>query len=549
MHRISVVAAVALALLLNAAAAEAGTYHVYTCSAAGKVWPNNAWSTAARAPVAVDNSCAGNVISLRVATTTQMADNTSAALVFTSPAGTTIGDFALTRQLDYVNAAPSGTHQYFVTYALGSTVFAGAGDYADATRNALNKQKQWYGYPAGTAHVARGTVTRASFPALATYNGTANQLVLRAGCYKRGTPCGLTSGNGITHALYGSDITVNDPTPPDVTVEASGLLAGGVRSGSDPVTLSASDSAGIRRVDLIDVGSQTVVGSEDYTTGRTESNRLCDFSLPAPCPQLSGETVRPTSLSAGNHQLVVRVTDTGGNVTDRGPYPLFNRTPSDRGAPNGTNVTDAATMNVAFTNTKKPRQTAKFGKHVKIRGKLVNAARVPIGNARVELLTRDLRRDAKVVLRQMLTTRADGSFSTTVAASASRLIQLAWHAYANDASYSANGYLTLRARASASLKVSTHRPRVGRRMTVSGRIHGVSRKGVVVILQGKPRGAKRYTTFADTTASSHGLFKVHYRFRDSGSRGRRFQFRARIRPVEGFPYELGYSGTETVRVR
>lgn len=548
MHRISVVAALALALLLPAAA-QAGSYHVYTCSAAGKVWPNNAWATVARAPVTVDNSCAGNAIALGVHTTAQMTNNTSAGLVFTSPAGTTIGDFTLARQVDYVNVAPAGTHQFFVYYALGSTVFAGAGDYADATRNALNKQKQWYGYPAGAAHVARSTVTKASFPALATYNGSANTLSLRVGCYNRGTPCALTAGNGIDHTLLGSDVTVNDPTPPDVAVEASGLLAGGERSGSDPVTLSATDATGIRRVDLIDVGSQKVVGSEDYITGRTEANRLCDFSLPAPCPQLSGETVRPTTLTAGVHQLIVRVTDTGGNITDRGPYPLFARTPSDRGAQNGTNVTDTGTMNLLFTNTKKPRQTASYGKHVKIRGKLVNASRIGIGNARVELLTRDLRRDSRVVLRQVLTTRADGSFSATVAATASRLIQVAWHAYANDASYSANGYLTLRARASASLDVSTHRPRVGRRMTVGGRIHGVGRKGVVVILQGKPRGAKRYTTFADTTASSHGAFKVHYRFRDSGSRGRRFQFRARIRPVEGFPYETGYSGTETVRVR
>ena len=272
-----------------------------------------------------------------------------------------------------MNAAPAGTHQFFLYYALGATVFAGAGDYADATRNALNQQKQWYGYPAGTAHVARSTVTKASFPALATYNGSANQLVLRVGCYNRGTPCALTAGNGIGHSLFGADVTVNDPTPPDVAVEASGLLAGGERSGSDPVTLSATDGAGIRQVDLIDVtnpAAPAVVGSEDYTTQRTEANRLCDYSLPAPCPQLSGETVRPTRLTAGVHQLVVRVTDTGGNITDRGPYPLFARTPSDRGAPNGTNVTDTATMNVVFTNTSKPRQTASYGKHVKIRGRL-----------------------------------------------------------------------------------------------------------------------------------------------------------------------------------
>jgi len=55
--------------------------------------------------------------------------------------------------------------------------------------------------------------------------------------------------------------------------------------------------------------------------------------------------------------------------------------------------------------------------------------------------------------------------------------------------------------------------------------------------------------FAPCFPANWSGFKVHYRFRDSGSRGRRFQFRARIRPVEGFPYETGYSGTETVRVR
>jgi hypothetical protein len=515
---------------------------VYTCTAAGKVWPNNAWTTTAHAPVTVDNSCAGNSIGLAVTTTTQMADNTSAALTFTSPAGTTIADFALNRQLDYVNAAPAATHPYYLFYALGSTVLGGAGDYP-ATAGRV-----WYTTP---AHV-RGTVTRASFPALAAYKGTANQLVLRVGCYSRGTPCGLTSGNGITHALLGADVTVSDPTPPSVTVAASGLLAGGVRGGSDPVTLTASDAAGIQQVQLVDVtnpAAPVVVGGEDYATARTDASKLCDFSLPAPCPQLTGETVRPTSMSAGTHSIVVRVVDSGGNVTDSGPYPLFARTPSDRGAPNGTNITDTGSIGLLFTNTKKPRQTARFGKHVKIRGKLVNANRIGIGNARVELLTRDLRRNAPVVLRQMITTRPDGSFSATVAATASRLLQFAWHAYTNDASYSANGYLTLRARAAASLNVSTHRPRVGRRMTISGRIKGVGRGGVTVILQGRPRGAKRYTTFADTTATRHGRFHVHYRFRDSASRGRRFQFRARIRPVEGFPYETGYSSTETVRVR
>jgi hypothetical protein len=45
----------------------------------------------------------------------------------------------------------------------------------------------------------------------------------------------------------------------------------------------------------------------------------------------------------------VRVTDTGGNVVDRGPYPVFAVTPSDRGAANGSNATDSGKLTVIWT--------------------------------------------------------------------------------------------------------------------------------------------------------------------------------------------------------
>jgi hypothetical protein len=400
--------------------------------------------------------------------------------------------------------------------------------------------------------VARGTVTRASFPALAGYNGSATQLILRLGCFNRGTPCSVAAGGGIADTLYGADVTISDPTPPAVSVEASGLLAGGSRDGSDPVTLSATDGAGIRRVDLIDVtnpAAPAVVGSEDYGDGRTDANRGCDYSNPAPCPQLSRETLRPTALPAGSREVLVRVTDAGGNAVDSGPYPVFAATPSDRGALNGANATETGTVQIAFAHFKSVHPTVGFGRHVRVRGRLLNALGQPIAGARVSLLTRDLRAKAPIVPRQTKTTGPDGDFAFSVAATASRLLQVGWVSHVNDVRFGAAGYLTLRARASSSLTVSTHRPRVGRRLTVSGRIHGVGRGGVTVVLQGRARGAKRYETFAVATASRHGRFKARYRFRSAGSRGHRFQFRATIRPAASFPYEAGHSSTVTVRVR
>ena len=195
------------------------------------------------------------------------------------------------------------------------------------------------------------------------------------------------------------------------------------------------------------------------------------------------------------------------------------------------------------------RRTLDYGDRAGIRGRLLNSSGAPIGGAKLALLTRDLRTGAPLVPRTTLTTAADGSFRTTVIASASRLLQVAWLSRANDVRFAANGYLTLRARADARLSVSTRRPRVGRSFTISGKLKGVSRGGVTVIVQGRARGSRRYATFADTTASSTGTFRVRYRFRDRASRGRQFVFRARIRPTERFPYETGYSQTVTVRVR
>jgi hypothetical protein len=547
----TVVLALAFTALLPAAA-EAGTYHVYSCAAAGKTWANNAWKPSAAVPgVAADANCTGG-IGLSAGAGARANNNTYQVLSFASPAGTTIADFTLTRQIGFNNPIADGTHRYYMLYTLGATHFAGAGNCCNPTRDQLNALRSWYGYPENNFAIGRSTVTRRTFPALNAYAGNANVLQLRLGCYNRGTPCSVAAGGRLDNLVHGSDITINDPTAPSVTIEASGLLAGGGRSGSDPVTVTASDNSGIRRVELLDVTNPAApvsVGYEDYGETRTGANRICDYSLPAPCPALSRETVRATSLGTGARSVVVRVTDTGGNITDRGPYPLDVLTPSDRGARNGANATDTAGLDVNWAIGGKRPRTLDYRDRAGVRGRLVNSAGAPISGATVVLLTRDVRRDAPLVARTTLVTGPDGTFRTTVTASASRLLQFGWLSHANDVRYAANAYLTLRARADARLRASTRRPRVGRSFTIRGRLKGVSRGGVTVIVQGRAAGARRYSTFADTTSSSRGTFRVRYRFRDPGSRGRRFVFRARIRPAERFPYETGYSQTVTVRVR
>ncbi|HET8952504.1 MAG TPA: hypothetical protein VFN44_18415, partial [Solirubrobacteraceae bacterium] len=331
--------------------------------------------------------------------------------------------------------------------------------------------------------------------------------------------------------------------PDSLSVEASGLLAGGQRDGSDPVTLSATDNAGIEKVEIFDVtnlAAPSLVGAENYDVGftyeageqRTDKGATCSFRLAKPCPNLAGETVRPTSLQVGNRNLLVRVTDAGGNSADRGPFPVNVITPSDRGAANGSGAGEPARVLLRFANTKRKRQTVRYYRKISVRGRLINASGNPISGAEVRLLTRDLRRGASAIDRKGLRTGSDGSVRVTVRAKASRQLQFAW-----------------RARASGTLKARPRAVRVGRTVRLSGRLKGVRHGGVPIVLQGKPRGGGPFQTFADTSSSARGRFRARYTFRSAGSRGRTFVFRARIRRAPGFPYETGVTRTVRVRVR
>jgi hypothetical protein len=69
-------------------------------------------------------------------------------------------------------------------------------------------------------------------------------------------------------------------------------------------------------------------------------------------------------------------------------------------------------------------------------------------------------------------------------------------------------------------------------------------RGLLVVLQGRSLG--RWRTFADTRTSASGRWRASYRFQ---GRPGRYPVRLRIRKQPGFPFELGYSRSATVRVQ
>lgn len=542
------------ATLFFAPVAHAGTYVVNACTVNGQSVDNRSWTLDGPVPpgITADLSCptAGDPIGLTVAAGARTPDATDVRLVFNAPPGTTIADFRLDRRFTFRNPEGDGTHRYFTYYGFGGDPVGGSGNYLDATRDALHAVDSWYGYPAANADLGRGVVTKASFPWIASHPGSANRIVLRLGCFRRGTPCHVAAGGSILNQVFGAQVTLTDTTAPALTVNADGLLSGGQRSGSDPVRLSASDNSGIRRVDLLDVtgGGQTVVGSEDYADGGTHTDKgaTCSSRLAHQCPNLAAETVRPTSLTVGSRQLIVRVTDTAGNVTQRGPYTVDVGTPSDRGAFNGANATDDATLTAAFYNGA-IRRTIDYGQRPTVSGRLVNSAGAPISGAQLVVITKDSSSD-RYVERGRLVTDADGRYAFKASGAASRLIQVGWRSHVNDTRFTENAYVTTRVHARGSLH-APKRVSLFHRFTLSGRLYGKTPPGRVTIVAQGAAGHGRYRTFADGKTSRSGRFKVSYRFRDPHSRGRTFRLRVKILQRNGWPYLDGRTRTVRVRVR
>jgi hypothetical protein len=551
-----------LAAFAAAAPAQAGTYTVYACNASAHQWDNRSWELVAPVgSISADQDCAGDDnIGLNQSPGGRTADGAQASLQFLTPAGTTIEDFRLTKRIIFRNPTQDGTHRYHVITALGGTPIEGAGNYANATRDRLNAQGRWYGYPEGNADTGIVTVSRASFPALADYSPVlrgARSLTVRIGCTERGTPCSSTAAAHIANNIRGAEIDVNDPAGPrNLTVEASGLLRGGPVAGSDPVRVKVSDASGIHRLEIHDVTTGTVVvGTEDYDTDaggvQTDRGASCNFRFASPCPQLSyGETLRPTSLPAGRRKLMVRAYDASGNIAERGPYEAEVVTPSDRGAPNGGNATESGSITARFTRGNRgTRRTIGYLSKADVAGQLLNEAGAPMTNARVAVLTRDLD-DDDAKLRTYVTTDAEGRFSYRATAYASRLYQFAWTSHVNDVRFAANGYVTLRARATSTLNPSPRSVRVGQRVKLYGRLAGKRpRRSVDIVAQGRAGKRGRFRTFADGTIGRDGRFRIFYRFRDPASRGRTFQFRIKIERDSGYAYWGGYSRLARVKVR
>jgi hypothetical protein len=327
---------------------------------------------------------------------------------------------------------------------------------------------------------------------------------------------------------------------PDGQVTGGGLLDNGPRSGTQTLGYSAGDD---------DSGVKTVVAKLGSTTVATDDLSVsCAYDNWNACPRAHSQTltVDTSQLDDGRYPLTLEVADAAGNAktedTGRTITVKNGRGPGDA---NGTGACSQCVLSVGAGHSgTDPAVKVKHKDTVPVVGRLTGADGQPVGGATVDVLN-DAGREGTV------TTGSDGAFIFVAQPGASRHLTFAYRAHANDQGYAVTGMVFIRVKDAVRVRATPKHPRRGRKVMIEGRLTGVpgsASEGVLVTLQGKAAGGRRWRTFGTTRADANGYFVTYYRF-ERASPGQRFAMRARATPQAGFPFPTDYSRAVKVSVR
>lgn len=291
-----------LVFLASAAVAQAGTYEVSACDAAGGA--NNSWiATVTGAPwVTAYAECPSGgdpgkgMVSRNVVGPGAVVGPISARLLFNAPAGTSI--VGLRASDDFYTASSA-----------------------------------WQAVLSADTQVVRGCAV--GNPPPCRWSSSDEQIqVNRAGqlgidVYCPGSSCALSSGSAdhsyvvAAARLYSAVVRIEDNTSPAVGSIGGGLWQDGWKSGTQTVAFDASDNTGIRHTAVL-IDGKTVASH----------GHACDGTRTIPCPQGGdSDPISTAPLTDGAHQLTVQATDSAGNPGSASRRLLVDNTPP--GAPQG----------------------------------------------------------------------------------------------------------------------------------------------------------------------------------------------------------------------
>ena len=552
--------ALAVACLL-ASSANAGVYHVYSCrTPSGAVAPTSGWSGTTDGPFMYDpNSCAsgGSLTGELGGEVAHPANASDAGWIFSAPAGTQIVAARLWRS-SYSRSWEPGNNSTVAWLAAPEDSYTSA-DVFD--------QCAAYG---GCPELGDPSVPMAQGNLVEMPPGNANgatHIYMNAACGGgNGTSCpAVGAGYGVSISLYAADITLADNTPPTFSSVGGSLAAGGTLSGVQDISFSATDTGSglyqaVFSIDGHAVSHQLLNGASGpcRNVGGTSdgSNAFLEVE---PCPLvLSDDLPFNTALAPeGAHLLTVQLLDAAGNATtivsrqvtfanhaaggapagaSIGPgSPL-----ALRGAPNGANASDQATLTARWKSTAKALRTSRYRTVDRITGRLTAPGGVPISGASLDVYETPAYEGARTLPLARTSTGPTGTWTLTLPrGSSSSRLSFEYRSHQNDTIPVATAALTLRVHAGIGLRIAPRVASVGRSIFFTGTLRGtpIPEGGKQLVLEASSGG--EWVQFDTIPTDAKGRYRAKYKFKFPGPI--RYQFRVLSRHEADFPFLSGAS--------
>ena len=554
--------------------AWAGAYHVFSCRMPdGLVAPVDGWSGSVSLSEVVDHSedsCAtgGGLVAALRSGRTHKANTDLATWSFEAPAGEALQAATLWRAGDTAGGGNSNdSYLFWLTGIANSGESTVLFDTCDAFSGCHEE---------GDFQDPLATNNRIEVPAKAL-NSPYLSLNASCGSVMAGSECASSAGdvNGYATSveLFAADLTLEQESAPTVQEVSGALAEASTVSGTSDVAFTATDPGSGVYEALFQVDGATVSarvldenGGRCHDVGQT-TDGLPAFLYMQPCkPSLSADVpFDTTSIANGPHHLLVLVSDAAGNATpvvdrqitvDNAPANGGSQSagtsappPAARGAANGSEASEQATLTASWKGARGVHVTSAFGAAHTVQGRLTTAGGRPIANALIDISLMPAAAGAHPQALPAARTGADGSFALALARTIpGGALRLGYRSHLGDALPVATRTLTLSVRAALRLRIAPRVSAVGRTIHFSGRLLGAPLPpgGKQLVLEARSPGG-HWIEFNVIRSDARGAFHAGYRFRLPGPAS--YSFRALSNAEADYPYLAGASNVVGVRER
>jgi hypothetical protein len=480
---------------------------------------------------------------------------------FEAPAGLSISRVQLWRSLYDYGLGSGGTSQRNYAWNLADGNLPGLGDEFEGAEDVPHGA-------AGSGETTEHGIVPSNYISIDLAASLPHTYAYVIGCsFANGCTTGghdpvSPSGPDTVLEIYGAIVSVQDNTSPTLSLGSSGLLDGAIQSATVPLTLSAADPAGIAKLALYAGNSMTPSFIQDFTQGTK-----CQFWEAIPCQNLSSYQlpVNTTQLPNGTYYITVKAYDPAGNVVaSSSPSPVTvqnatGATPSSmpigpgsslvlRGAANGTNASDQATLTARWAGTSKALGIGRYGSVDRATGRLTAPGNVPISGASIAVYETPAYEGARTVPLKDVDTGPTGTWTLTLPPNvSSSTLSFEYRSHQNDTVAAASARLRLTVHAGIALKIAPRISSVGGTIFFSGVVHGtpIPPGGKQLVLEAS--SGREWIQFDTIGTNAKGRYRARYRFKFGGPI--RYQFRVLSRYEADFPFLTGASNIVAVYER